>query len=74
MRRGRYSIAIRTQAILEAKARETTDELPSAAKKQRLEDPIKQEYSDDMESLSFDVFDDLLDIPGKTATEQNIKN
>lgn len=68
VRRGRYSIAIRTQAILEAKAREAetivTELVPR--KKQRLDSP---EYVSDYQSdtspdsgLSLDDFDGLLDL------------
>lgn len=67
VRRGRYSIAIRTQAILEAKARQSSTEIV-APKRQRLNDTVIEEISnDDMENLSFDVFDGLLDISGKLS-------
>jgi len=63
VRRGRYSIAIRTQAILEAKARETTVAVESVAKKQRMDNTFVEEIGAD-DILPLDVFDGLLDISG----------
>lgn len=64
VRRGRYSIAIRTQAILEAKAREAetivTDFVP--VKKQRLDSPEYVSESSPDSGLCLDSFDGLLDL------------
>ncbi|XP_052214238.1 vitamin D3 receptor A-like isoform X2 [Dreissena polymorpha] len=63
VRRGRYSIAIRTQAILEAKAREASDVVSTAVKRQRLDDTVIEEITSmDDDGFSFDVFDGLLSV------------
>lgn len=73
VRRGRYSIAIRTQAILEAKARqaEVEDENTVPAKRRRSSE--ESEYtlaSTKLEPVSMDVFEGLLDF--KDLTEFTI--
>ncbi|WAR01328.1 RORB-like protein [Mya arenaria] len=63
VRRGRYSIAIRTQAIMEAKARESSDVMETELKRQRLDDTTVEEVSSlEGGGFTFDVFDGLLDI------------
>ncbi|XP_060592284.1 vitamin D3 receptor-like [Ruditapes philippinarum] len=79
VRRGRYSIAIRTQAILEAKAREAeatvTDPVP--IKKQRLDSVNETDMLDSSpdSGIALDVFDGLLDLDLTefTITVEDIK-
>ncbi|XP_045175151.2 vitamin D3 receptor A-like [Mercenaria mercenaria] len=78
VRRGRYSIAIRTQAILEAKAREaetTVSELVPV-KKQRLDSTEENNLDASPDSgIALDVFDGLLDLDLTefTITVEDIK-
>jgi len=66
VRRGRYSIAIRTQAILEAKAKEANDNATRTIKKQRLDDTFVEEMTSlDTDGFNFENFDGLLDLSRK---------
>lgn len=73
VRRGRYSIAIRTQAILEAKAREAEvqdmDTVPLKRRRESADADYLLETSK-LEPVSMDVFDGLLDF--KDFTEFTI--
>ncbi|KAL4225167.1 Estrogen receptor [Mactra antiquata] len=84
VRRGRYSIAIRTQAILEAKAREAEDTTTDSdqtfsPKDQQFEYSPEETQSDfsHVSELSLDVFDGLLDLTDLTeytiTLEEDIK-